>query len=101
VRRLLLSDAAEGDLRAIAEFTEQVWGSSQRRRYLAVLRDRMGALRHRPDIGRPRPEVHRDWRSLLVGRHVAFYRVTEADVVVLRILHSAVELRARPNDDVE
>jgi toxin ParE1/3/4 len=47
-----------------------------------------------PRLGRARDELHPGIRSVLVGMYLIFYRVTDAAVEIVRILHGARDLRA-------
>ena len=46
--------------------------------------DRLGTF---PNIGRPRPEIGVDYRSIPVGDYVIFYRVLPDRVEISRVLH--------------
>jgi len=51
-------------------------------------------LREHPQIGRARPEIHRDARSLVIDRWLALYRVTENGAEIVRIIDGARDLAA-------
>lgn len=53
-----------------------------------------GKLRLHPRIGRARPEIADDARSLSVERWVAFYRLVEDGVQVVRVIDGARDLNA-------
>ena len=71
----------------IATYTLQTWGEDQVVRYIDNLEDRCEQLANNPRLGRAcdhiRPGLHR----MECGRHVIFYRVNNAGVLVSRILH--------------
>ena len=62
--KLVVSDAAQRDLRDIARYTEQTWGSAQRQRYLEAIERRLALLRERPTAGSPRDEIRQGYRSI-------------------------------------
>lgn len=48
-----------------------------------------GLLRDHPLLGRARPEISEDARSLVIDRWLALYRVAEHGVVIVRIIDGA------------
>lgn len=90
-RRLVVSERAEADLREIWLYSFKTWGEAQADRYLDELDTGLqecGAERGR---GRRRDEVRPGYWSLLIRRHVAFYTVTDDEVLVQRVLHGSME----------
>ena len=47
-----------------------------------------------PRLGRTRDELQPGIRSVLVGKYLIFYRVTDKEVEILRIIHGARNLEA-------
>jgi toxin ParE1/3/4 len=45
-----------------------------------------------PNLGRARPELGPDIRTLLVEQHLVLYSVTDDEVLVLRVLHERRDL---------
>jgi toxin ParE1/3/4 len=45
-----------------------------------------------PYIGRRRSELGDEYRSLPIGNYVLFYRVTEVEIEISRILHGSRDL---------
>ena len=45
-----------------------------------------------PEIGQARPEIGEGARSLVVGRYLVLYRVTETQVDIGRFVHGAREV---------
>jgi toxin ParE1/3/4 len=95
VRRLVISREARTDLRAIANYTEAQWGAARKEQYLAAIRDRFATLRERAELGRPRPDLAPDYRSLLVGAHLIFYRTAPQTITIVRVLHQAMDVKRR------
>jgi toxin ParE1/3/4 len=46
-----------------------------------------------PRLGRARPEIHEDARSLVIERWLALYRVTDDTVEIVRVVDGARDLR--------
>jgi toxin ParE1/3/4 len=56
------------------------------------------ALARQPGMGRARPELNKDLRSLAVGRHVIFYLPLSNGIEVVRVLHGARDIEAEFQD---
>jgi plasmid stabilization system protein ParE len=83
--------AARRDLARIAAHIAAADPRAAVRLQLRIVR-RIELLRIAPQSAQPRPELGTDIRTLPIGRYVVILRVQTADVVVLRILHSAQDL---------
>jgi toxin ParE1/3/4 len=57
-----------------------------------LIEARCHSLRDHPQLGRERPEIGEGARSLVIERWVAFYRVVENGVQVVRIVDGARDL---------
>lgn len=103
MKRLLLSDSAQADLRSITAFAEERWGREVRLKYAAYLGERMVALCRQPELGPARDDVRPGCRMLRAGSHVVVYRITGAAIEVLRVLHQRMDVRTqmagRADDD--
>lgn len=56
---------------------------------LSAIERRCKMLSRLPGLGRRRDELAAGLRSLAVGSHVVFYRVTDDGIEVIRVLHGA------------
>jgi toxin ParE1/3/4 len=92
MRRLNFAAAALADLEDIARFSEAQWGALQKKKYLAILHEGLQRIRRNPEHGRKRLDVDATLRSLLVGRHVIFYRVFDEECRVVRIAHDRMDV---------
>jgi len=90
-RRLRVSAPARDGLVRIAAYTGRRWGPAQRRKYLALIKERFNALRGAPSLGVGRDVLLPGLRALPVGSHVVFYRETETVVDILRVLHGSMD----------
>ena len=70
------------------QYTATTWGRDQRDRYKASVLRRLRRLTDHPELGPARDDVYPGCRSLVVEQHVAYYRVTETQIVVGRLLHA-------------
>ena len=48
-----------------------------------------------PFLGRRRPELGTEYRSLAVGNYVIFYRVSEMKLEISRVLHGSRDLSSQ------
>jgi len=86
--RLVLTPLTRQDLRDILQYTAQTWGRERRDAYQALVLGRLRELTAYPNLGRARDEVFPGCRSLRVEQHVAYYRTTDAEIIVARLLHA-------------
>lgn len=87
-----LTKAAYADLKAIARFTEDRWGSQQRTAYLKDVDGIFWALAKNPLMGRACDEVRKGYRKYSHGSHVIFYKlVGENELLVVRVLHMMMD----------
>jgi toxin ParE1/3/4 len=94
-RRLRVSDPARRDLEGIGDYTRREWGARQKRKYLGQIRDAFRMLRDSPGIGTPRDDIVAGLRAHPVGRHVVFFRESGDAVVIVRVLHESMDVKAR------
>jgi toxin ParE1/3/4 len=87
-RKLRLTEEAESDLVDISTYTLTRWGESQMRAYSDSIFEALLQLLDFLEQGTSRSTLQRGLRSCSVGEHVAYYRITDDEIVVRRILHS-------------
>jgi toxin ParE1/3/4 len=92
MRALAISRRAQEDLKGIAVYTRREWGARQAAQYLDAMRGRLALLLRHPEQGTPRDDVRPGYRSVPLGQHVAFYRVTESHVEIVRVLRERMDL---------
>ncbi|HEX3673722.1 MAG TPA: type II toxin-antitoxin system RelE/ParE family toxin [Rhizomicrobium sp.] len=91
--RLVVSKGARRDLKAIARYSEKEWGTARKVRYLDAIRERFAALLRHPAPGAAREDIASGYRSVIVGRHIVFYRLADDEVVIVRVLHQRMDVR--------
>lgn len=94
-RQLTLTSRAREDVRQALLFTRHRWGEQQRRRYRLSLGAAMRRLLDYPDLGQPRDDLYPGCQAFNVGRHVIFYRQTEEEVIIGRVLHVRQEAQGK------
>lgn len=90
--RYQLTPSAKSDLKEIARYTKESWGTDQVKRYLKELRKALGSLAQTPKIGRSREELAPGLRSFQAGNHIVFYKESKTGINVARILHSKSDI---------
>jgi len=90
-----LTAQAEADLDGIWSFIarDNIQAANN---LIDTLLERFPVLPERPMMGRPRPELGSDLRSIPVGNHLIVYRATDFGVVILHIRDSR---RREPEPD--
>jgi toxin ParE1/3/4 len=86
-----LSRQAVADWREIGRFTQMRWGIAQRRKYLAKMEATLRLLAQNPEMGMQREELLPGYRSMRIGRHIAYYRHAPGGIEVIRILHERMD----------
>jgi len=87
-RRVRLTPEADSDLTDILEYTFVRWDEAQMNEYAETLYEALGHLAVFPDLGRSRSDLEPALRSYPAGDHIIFYRATDDELIVRRIVHS-------------
>ena len=90
-----LTKAARSDLKEIGQYTSGKWGVAQEKLYLTQLFNRITDLTENPKIGRDRPEIAHGARSIIEGKHVIFYAITDKHIEILRVLHGQMDVKRK------
>ena len=90
---IIVSDRAREDLRNIARYTEQRWGTDQKSNYLGLIEQRFADIRRNPAIGAPQGHIKPGYRSVAAGRHLIFYRESGGAIGIVRVLHLNMDVR--------
>ncbi len=93
-----LTRKAQDDLRSIGRFTQKGWGREQRNRYLSRLDACFRMLAESQEMGHACDDIREGYRQYHVGRHLIFYRQSEAGITVIRILHDRMDIEAQLSD---
>ena len=92
---LSLTPKAESDLVEIWVYTCHEWGLDQADTYLDQLEEGMKQLVHHSSLGTDYAHVLPGYRRLQVEHHAVFYKVLEAELLVVRVLHEGMDAPAR------
>lgn len=91
--RVEISEAADADLVEILEYGTDNFGRDRAEAYVAGFQTTFDLISRHPAAGAVHDEVRPPIRSLPHGSHRVFYDVFEAEAVVQRILHKAVDVK--------
>ena len=101
--RIVFSQAARADRRAITAHTVERFGIAQARQLRASVARTLDTLSEAPGIGHPRPELDppgRSFRYLVVMRRfIIVYEPADTGIRVVRILHGMRNLAAELDRD--
>lgn len=89
---LRLSDPAARDLQAIAEYTQSEWGKKQKESYLNLIKQSFKTLSRSGNIGKRRDEIAQGLYSYSIKKHVVFFRETEDEFMIIRVLHGRMDM---------
>jgi len=93
---VVLAPEAEKAIEEIALYSLERWGESKARQYVERLREAHQRLAENPSLGRLRRRIGRiELREVQVGRHILFYASGTAQVLVVAVLHDAMDLPRR------
>jgi len=86
-----LTPDAITSLKQIALYTRQTWGEKQCRSYLKSIDTCFHKLAASPMLGKSRSEIYHALRSHPVGRHIIYYLIQDAHIVIVNILHDKMD----------
>lgn len=98
-RHIVLTHAADADLREIWIYSFDHWGEATADLYLDALDQALQRCGSEPERGQPRDEVRPGTWSLLIRRHVVFYTFEDEQIVIQRVLHASMDPTLHTLDD--
>ena len=90
--KIRLSKAADRDLAAILEYSVAQHGWPVAEAYARQLQRTIARLEDHPELGVSRPDRKPPLRSLSCGEHLIFYRTAPPPILIVRILHKAMDI---------
>ena len=91
--KFFLRPKAIADLESIWDYTVDTWDVEQAERYVRMINRAFGDLAKDSVLGRSCDVIREGYRKHLVGRHVIFYRVMDAGIDVVRVLHQRMDFK--------
>lgn len=86
-----VSAKAKQDLFDIGVYTQNKFGIKKRRLYLNDIADKFTLLANKPDIGIDRRSLRRGCYSILIQKHIVFYKKYKYGIRIIRVLHQSME----------
>jgi toxin ParE1/3/4 len=87
-----VSRAARRDLKAIAAYTQNMWGAEQRRAYLKGLDLTFRFLSENPLSGACCDQIAKGLRKHPYRSHTLFYEYRDESVFIVRVLHKSMDV---------
>lgn len=82
-----ISPKANNDLLNMWLYSFEQWGEAQAEHYYELVTTGIHNLSNNPNLGRSCDFVSPGYRSLLVERHVIYYKINNQCIDIVRILH--------------
>lgn len=94
MRQVVRTDLAEQDVDKLIEYLDER-SPAAADRLATELDDTCRILAAQPGLGRPRDELAPGIRSVVIEKkYVVLFRVTDDAVVIVRVIHGAINLNA-------
>ena len=90
-RTLSITGLADRDLQTIRRHSIRVWDYRQTRSYIESIFSVAESLCQFPELGKMAGPQLPGVRIVRSGRHNIFYRVLEAEIEILRVLHERMD----------
>lgn len=93
-----LTNKANEDLNNIWDYTYDEWSEEQADKYYFELIDCCQFLADNPIFGRNYKEIENEIFGYLINKHIIFYqKITSENILIIRVLHSSIDLKNRIN----
>lgn len=89
---LILSPRAQADIQSIYDYTRVSYTDNQAAKYIRKIEAALNGLRENPELGRARNDIKAGYRSLLVEKHVLFYKIEGVQIQILGVLHCRMDV---------
>ncbi len=90
--RIVVSPQAQRDLKDIRSYSLQSWGAKQADIYLGKIEGAFYDLLENPEIGRERNDIKTGYRSIVIEKHILFYKIETSENRILGIPHGRMDI---------
>lgn len=100
--RYQLTDRADADLFEISLYLARQGSIETAERFIDAVHEQFARLADHPGMGRAREELAPGLRSIPEGKYVIFYRASQDNILIVRVLHGSRDARRvfkEPNAD--
>lgn len=94
-RIVLFTPKAEEDLEMIYAYTVSKWGHSQAEKYINQLYSSIDEISRFPGLGVEYASDKMRYRKIVVRKHIIYFRESDFQIIVVRILHSKMNHEKR------
>jgi len=95
---LIFNEQSIRDLEEIWLYTFHTWSIEQADRYHSLMIKEIDFLATNPLSGKKQDHLRKGYRSTKVKSHIIFYKVSETELEVVRILHENMDIPNRLDD---
>jgi toxin ParE1/3/4 len=88
----VISKKAVSDLEAIWIFSAEKWSVDQADRYYNLIFDEINHICKNTESGKSMESIRKGYRASKVKSHLIFYRVKQARIEIIRILHERMDI---------
>ena len=96
--KIVIQEQALIDLEQIWLYTFETWSLEQADRYYDLIFKEINFLATRPLYGKNQEHLRKGYYSIQMKSHIIFYKFTELEIQVIRILHENMDIPNRLND---
>jgi toxin ParE1/3/4 len=93
--KVVFKEQAIFDLEDIWLYTLHTWSLRQADRYHSLILKEIEFLATDPKSGKDQRHIRAGYRSSKIKSHIIFYRISENELVVIRILHERMDIPNR------
>ncbi len=86
--KLTIPPIVKDDLRVIYQYGRLNWGEAKASDYIDNVKIKFWSLTEHPEIGIKQEALLPDLRSLIVNKHIIFYRIKKQQIEIIRVLHA-------------
>lgn len=96
--KIVILEEAINDLEEIWLYTFETWSLEQADRYHDLIYKEIKFIATRPDYGKNQNHIRAGYRSSQVKAHIIFYKYSDSEVEIVRILHEKMDIPKRLNE---
>jgi toxin ParE1/3/4 len=89
--KVTYSALARKDLENIRNWTRDNFGAEQSKTYIRQIAASLQMIAENPGLARDAFDIRADLKKLVTNRHVAYFKVKDTSIAVVRILHGKMD----------
>ncbi len=93
MRLLHIQAKARQDIKNIWRYSYKEWGEKQADKYYDELISGINLIKENPNIGISCDNIRSGYRQYQINEHIAFYRLSEKKIHIVRILYKKMEFQ--------